>query len=329
MEIKKYNTLYERSKSPTVSVITSVYNRREILLRAMLSVASQDFKDIEYIVVNNGSTINIDDVVEDFMSSANISVLYIKRDNGIGPHTGKNSAIRAARGEFIVMLDSDDELLPNCISTLYATWCSIPERQRSQYREVVARCVDEKGNEIGKKFPEMLNCASAKAVYEYWHKPGFGFECVSMDRTDILKAMPFPEPTGVTWVVDSIILWDRLSKIYKSYFINDCLKRYYTDSADSITNTQIQKVTEQHVINMLYALKFKLNHYEEYFVSTKSRLRDIVMYNTFNMLIKWSQKNTNLDWNRNTLDNTTNRLLSWALYVPCLPIAIYYKKRKM
>lgn len=329
METQKSNIHYENSKSPAVSVITSVYNRRDILLRAMQSVAAQDFKDIEYIVVDNGSTINIDDVIEDFMSSVNIPVLYITRDNGIGPHTGKNSAIRAARGEFIVMLDSDDELLPNCISTLYTTWSNIPKAQRSQYREVVARCVDEKGNEIGEKFPEMLNNVSAKDSYAYWHKPGFGFECVSMDRTDILKAMPFPEPTGVTWVVDSIILWDRLSKIYRSYFINDCLKRYYTDSEDSITNTQIQKVTEQHVINMLYALKFKLDHHEEYFVSTRSRLRDIIMYNTFNTIVKKGNKATNLAWYKDSLKNTTNRILSWVLYIPCLPVAMYYKKRKM
>jgi len=329
METNKYNKYYNHNNRPKVSVITSVYNRREILSRAMQSVASQDFRDIEYIVVNNGSTINIDDVIEDFMRVADIPVLYIKRDNGIGPHTGKNSAIRAARGEYIVMLDSDDELLPNCISTLYNVWNNIPDCRRSQYREVVARCVDEKGNEIGKKFPKMLNSASSKVAYDYWHKPGYGFECVSMDRADCLKGMPFPEPIGVTWVVDSIILWDRLSKKYRSYFINDCLKRYYTDSSDSITNTQIHKVTDQHVINMLYALKFKLDHYDEYFVSTKSRLHDIIMYNTFNMIVKSGNKTTNLDWYTNRLKNTTNRILSWFLYVPCLPIAIYYMKRKM
>lgn len=329
MEIRKYNKHYSSNDSPRVSVITSVYNRREILLRAMNSVANQSFKDLEYIVVDNGSTIDIDDIVEGFIDNADIPVLYIKRDNGIGPHTGKNSAIRAARGEYMVMLDSDDELLPECVAKLYNVWMKIPEDIRQQYREVVARCIDESGNIIGKEFPEDLNTASIEQAYKFWHKPGFGFECVSMDRTACLKSMPFPEPDGVTWVVDSIILWDRLSKKYKSFFINDCLKKYYTDSSDSITNTQIQKVTKQHVLNMLYALKFKLDHYDEYFGNVKARLRDIIMYNTFSAIIKKTNKSDNPEWIGEPINDKVNRTLSMLLRIPCLPIAAYYKTYKM
>ncbi len=329
METYKHNAAYETKPMPKVSVITSVYNRREILLRAMESVAAQMFKDLEYIVVNNGSTIDIDDVVEGFMEHTEMPVLYIKRDNGAGPHTGKNSAIRAARGEYVVMLDSDDELLPNCVSTLYNAWMAIPEDVRPQYREVVGRCVDQNGNEIGRRFPEAINTMPREQAYRFWHQPGFGFECVSMDRTECLKLYPFPEPDGVTWVVDSIILWDRLSKQYNSRFINDCLKRYYTDSSDSITNTQINKVTRQHVLNMLFAMKFKLDHYDEYFTDAKTRLKDVMMYNTFQQIIKGGRPTDNPDWVYEPVHNTSNRMLSGLLYLPGVALAKYYKSKKM
>lgn len=329
MEDTKYNKAYNSNPVPKVTVITSVYNRREILLRAMESVANQTFKDLEYIVVNNGSTIDIDDIVEGFMEHTDMPVVYIKRDNGAGPHTGKNSAIRAARGEYIVMLDSDDELLPDCLSRLYNTWMSIPEDIRPQYREVVARCVDQNDNEIGARFPEELNTLSLEQAYNFWHKPGFGFECVSMDRTEHLKSMPFPEPAGVSWVVDSIVLWDRLSKRYKSFFINDCLKRYYTDSTDSITNTQINKVTRQHVTNMLFALKFKLDHYDEYFGNAKTRIKDNLMYNTFRYIISTGDSSSIPDWVCTPLKIKSNRFLSKMLYLPSIPVAMLYKAHKM
>ncbi|WP_417620209.1 glycosyltransferase family 2 protein, partial [Oceanihabitans sediminis] len=50
------NDLWEIGKTPLVTVVTSVYNRRDLLLRAMMSVDNQSLKDVEYIVVNNGSS---------------------------------------------------------------------------------------------------------------------------------------------------------------------------------------------------------------------------------------------------------------------------------
>jgi len=130
------NNLWDQNESPLVTVITSVYNRRKLLLRAMKSIDNQTFKNLEYIVVNNGSTVNIDDVVENFMKEATIPVMYIKRSTGIGPHTGKNSAFRRARGEFLSMLDSDDEFLPEAIQVFVDTWEKLPAEHRYQYREV-------------------------------------------------------------------------------------------------------------------------------------------------------------------------------------------------
>lgn len=327
---QKYNKIYKSTHIPKVSIITSVYNRREILLRAMRSVAAQTFKDIEYIVVNNGSSIDIDDIVLGFMDDADIPVIYIKRDTGIGPHTGKNSAFREARGKYLVMLDSDDELFPNAVEVLYKTWMSIPEQKRNQYREVVARCVDEYGKEIGEKFPNYINYCSKKKAFNLWHKlPGLAVEHIEMNVTEHLKKMMFPEPDGVTWVVDSIFLWDRLSKMYQSYFINDCLKRYYTHSVDSITNTQIKKVSTQHCVNMLFASKFMLEHWNEYYYSLIDRVKRIMMYLVWKRVLKKKNHNINYVWAQGRLKGSINTLILILLYLPSIIITNNYIKNKM
>lgn len=329
MEKVKWNKKFSSTQIPRVSVITSVYNRREVLLRAMRSVEAQTFRDIEYIVVNNGSSINIDDVVEEFMEEATIPVVYIKREHGLGPHTGKNSAIKAARGKYLVMLDSDDELLPNAVEVLYNAWMAIPETERDEYREVVARCVDEHGNVIGKPFPEYVNSLSMEDTYKFWQQPEFALERAVMDRTDYVRECPFPEPEGVTWVVDGTILWERLSKLYKSKFINDCLKRYYVGSEDSITNTQVNKFSVQHVINLLYAQKFKLDHYDEYFHDWKTCINDILRYNVYCQMLKMSGNWPDFDWANEPLQDKKNKALSAALWSPTMPIAMYYKKKRL
>lgn len=325
----QYNKHFSEERIPQVSVITSVYNRREILLRAMRSVAAQSFTDIEYIVVNNGSTMMIDDVVEGFMEEATIPVVYIKRESGIGPHTGKNSAFRQARGKYLVMLDSDDELLPHAVERLYQAWLSLPEGERGAYREVVARCINEHGEEIGAEFPDWLNRCSKKEAFKAWHSPELAVEHVEMNLTQPLKELMFPEPEGVTWVVDSVVLWDRLSKKYRSHFINDCLKRYYVGSADSITNTQINKVSLQHCINMLWASKFMLEHWSEYDYTLKDRIKQIGRYAIWKRALQKHDAYPAYAWAQEGLKGVVNQLLYLLLYLPSCVAVNKYIKNKM
>ncbi|MDD3666809.1 MAG: glycosyltransferase family A protein [Bacteroidales bacterium] len=330
VEIKiKTNSLWDQQHHPIATVITSTYNRRELLQRAMKSVDNQTYKDMEYIVVDNGSCINLDDTVESFMATASIPIMYIKRSEGIGPHTGKNSAIKEARGKYITMLDSDDELLPNAIETLVRTWESLPQNAECPYREVVAQCIDEFGNRVGSPFPEELNNCTPQEAFKIWCRPGLASEHVNMNLTQLLKEKPFPEPEGVTWVVDSVILWNRLSKGYKSYFINHTLKRYYVGSADSITNTQINKVTPQHLKNMLFAHKFELNHWDEYDYTFKTRLDRTLKVMLYKQILRSNGQMLDYDWVKQPVKGALNNTLMVLWFLPCVVGAQIFIKKKM
>jgi glycosyltransferase involved in cell wall biosynthesis len=273
----------------------------------MKSVDDQSFKNMEYIVVNNGSTVNIDDVVEDFMKEATIPIMYIKRSSGAGPHTGKNSAFRRARGKYLSMLDSDDEFLPDAIKILVETWEKLPVENRHEYREVVAQCIDEHGNRVGEPFVEHIN----------------------MHVTQLLKDNMFPEPEGVSYVIDSIAIWSKLSKLYKSFFINECIKVYYTDSPDSITNVEIKKITLQHCINMLWADKYTLNHWSQYDYSCKDRIKRVLHYCLFANILKMRHNYPDYDWVKEDIEGIRNKLLILMFWLPSILIAKYYTKTKM
>ncbi|MBL8014066.1 MAG: glycosyltransferase, partial [Candidatus Omnitrophica bacterium] len=90
-------------KNPLVSVIIPTYNRSALIGESLKSALGQSYKNIEIIVVDDGSTDNTRDVVAAFAPA----VEYIYKPNS-GPAATRNVGIAKARGEFVAFLDSDD-----------------------------------------------------------------------------------------------------------------------------------------------------------------------------------------------------------------------------
>ena len=91
-----------------ISVIIPTYNRKNTLPRAVESVLNQTHKPIEIIVVDDGST----DGTKEWFSEMYPLVHYIYQVNS-GVSSARNTGINSARGDWIALLDSDDEWLPD------------------------------------------------------------------------------------------------------------------------------------------------------------------------------------------------------------------------
>jgi glycosyltransferase involved in cell wall biosynthesis len=94
---------------PTVSVIIPTYNRGHMVGRAIRSVLSQTFEDLELIIVDDGSRDKTDEVVDRFRDPR---IRYIRHHTNRGAQAARNTGIDAARGDYVSFLDSDDEWLP-------------------------------------------------------------------------------------------------------------------------------------------------------------------------------------------------------------------------
>lgn len=97
------------SKSPSVSVIIPAYNRGHTIDRAIQSVLEQTFQDFEMIVVDDSSIDGTRARVEGFRDPR---IRYLRHEQNRGAAAARNTGIRAARGEYLAFLDSDDEWLP-------------------------------------------------------------------------------------------------------------------------------------------------------------------------------------------------------------------------
>ncbi|WP_336023430.1 glycosyltransferase family 2 protein [Halobellus salinisoli] len=94
---------------PTVSVIIPTYNRASDLPRAIDSALDQTLSDLEVIVVDDASTDDTDSVVTAYDDSR---VTYLTHETNRGGSAARNTGIDAAIGEYIALLDSDDEWAP-------------------------------------------------------------------------------------------------------------------------------------------------------------------------------------------------------------------------
>lgn len=98
-----------------ISVIIPLYNKEPIIERSLQSVLSQDYDDFEVVVVNDGSTDRSADIVR---SINDPRIRLIEQENG-GPSKARNTGTKNARGEWILFLDADDELLLGALRIFY------------------------------------------------------------------------------------------------------------------------------------------------------------------------------------------------------------------
>lgn len=95
---------------PKVSVLMPVYNTEEVFLReAIESILNQTFQDFEFLIINDGSTNNAEDVI---LSYKDERIKYIKNEQNIGLIKTLNKGLELAQGEYIARMDSDDISLP-------------------------------------------------------------------------------------------------------------------------------------------------------------------------------------------------------------------------
>lgn len=99
-----------------ISIIIPAYNVEKYIGPCIESALSQSFRDIEVIVVNDGSTDSTPVVIQEFARSDS-RVRVVNRENG-GLSEARNTGLDIARGEWITFLDGDDMLLPGTLEIL-------------------------------------------------------------------------------------------------------------------------------------------------------------------------------------------------------------------
>lgn len=108
--------------NPLVSIILCTYNRAAMLKETMPSILAQQYKPVEIMVVDDGSTDNTQEVIAAYGNR----VRYYRQDNK-GLAAARTVACQLAKGEYIAFQDDDDMMPPDRISKLYEALCLHPD----------------------------------------------------------------------------------------------------------------------------------------------------------------------------------------------------------
>lgn len=105
------------NNTPKVSLIIPVYNVEKYIRKALESVATQTLKDIEVIIINDGSNDSSIKIVEEFIQKYDNFRLINQENQGLS--AARNTGLKEARGDYIAFMDSDDYLANNFLEYLY------------------------------------------------------------------------------------------------------------------------------------------------------------------------------------------------------------------
>lgn len=103
-------------KSPKVTVIVPVYNSETTIGRCLKSILTQDYGNIDIVIVDDGSTDATHRICTKYASN-NSDINYYRKKNG-GVSSARNYGIENAKGDYIAFVDSDDFVAPSYISSL-------------------------------------------------------------------------------------------------------------------------------------------------------------------------------------------------------------------
>src|SRR5438270_14004268 len=128
---------------PSVSVLMHVHNGGSYLKEAIESMLNQTYIDFEFIIINDGSTDGLKEIIKQFYDDR---IVYIENDTNKGLIESLNKGIDAARGNFIARMDSDDIALPIRLEAQVRYMNEHPKTAVLASRIVF---IDESGKETG------------------------------------------------------------------------------------------------------------------------------------------------------------------------------------
>lgn len=255
------------------TVFTPTYNRAYLLSNLYNSLIKQSNKNFEWIIIDDGSTDDTEELISKYIKEKKINIIYKKVDNG-GKHRAINKGIKIANGKVFAIVDSDDQLTFNAIEKLYEWFSNLKDDKK--YCGVAGNRGYRNGKIIGSTFSGNVISCSAIERNKYNIK-GDKFEVY---YTNILKKYPFPEFEGEKFLSE-IIVWTRMAKdgyiiewhndiIYLCEYLNDGLTTNNYKLLRNNPKGYALRIKEQ-VLYANISFKQKLGYYSTYYFLNKNK----------------------------------------------------------
>lgn len=244
-----------------ISVIIPVYNAEQYLQQCVESVCSQTYKDLEIILVDDGSTDRSGEICDEF-AGRDRRIIVIHQQNG-GPASAKQTGVKAAQGEFVGWVDGDDWVEPDYFYQMYSA-------QKESGAEIVTAGLF---NDIGTSshvifdnipfgtydsktlLPRLLYSGK---FFEYGLQPTL---VTKLFRREILNKTQTKIDCGICIGDDAAVVYPSVLEAERITVTNIC-RYHYRQQPKSLTHTKRK--------NELESLQLLINYLTDVFASQKA-----------------------------------------------------------
>ena len=288
----------------TLTIITTTYNRAYCIHQVYESLKRQDSNDFCWLVVDDGSTDNTREVIEDFMNEGLVDIEYIYQENK-GMTGARNTAYNACKTELNTIIDSDDWLADGAVRTIIDFWNA---NKREDLAGIMAPDIKPNGEVIGTTLPSFLK---ETTVMEAFGKHKVRGDKKLIYRTDISRLYPYPEYPGENFFPASykFLLID---KLYKMLVLNVgiCVVDYNDNSMSFDKIAQYRRCPKGFI--QYYNTAMECYEYP------KMIIKNCLMYIAISKLNK----------EKKIISKSSRKALAILLYIPGSILAFYIANTK-
>ena len=199
-----------------VTVFTPTYNRAYTLPFLYESLCTQTRKDFQWVVVDDGSQDDTENLINNWKNTADFEIVYIKQPNG-GKQRAINNGVQYAKGEYFWIVDSDDTVSRDAVEKIEMWFYALPKDEK--FAGVSGTVGDKEGNIIGETFKGEYLDATSLERNKYNIK---GDKC-EVFYTEIMRKFPFPVFEGEKFTPEALV-WNRIASAgYKIRWYNDII----------------------------------------------------------------------------------------------------------
>ena len=288
-----------------ITVLTPTYNRENYLRELFKSLCKQTRKDFKWLIIDDGSQDDTEQLVNTFDSDADFKIEYIKKENG-GKHTALNIGFKIINTYLTFIVDSDDVLTEDAIELIYN---DIPIIKSNNLCGVSFLRGYSKAECIGNYFPKdgaidnditirlKLNISGDKA--EVW-------------RTDILRQYQFPVFENERFQGENYVWW-QIARKYNMLYRNKII--YITKYLDEGLTKSGRAMRLKNPLGGME--NSKMAFYPEFPI--KIKIKCGILYDLYGYQAKWTLCKI--------ITTSGNSVITLFCALPAKVLQLYWKKK--
>lgn len=215
-----------------LTIFTPVYNRADMISDLYESLERQTNKDFVWLVVDDGSTDNLKQVINRLSEKATFDIEYTYQKNS-GKHGAHNTGVKLCTTELFFCVDSDDCLTDNAVERI----CAVHEKYAQEnVLGYYFRKKDTQGNVSGGEFTLKSEKVGLREIY---FKYGFVGELAIVLKTDLIKPYSFPVYDNERFVSEKVF-YNQITALAPMVYTDETIYLYeyqptgYTMNSESL-----------------------------------------------------------------------------------------------